>query len=301
MSEVSQKIDPRGYLIKHLDAGERIQAHLLVIEEARRVKSTFTDDTFPTIGPVDYPSIRTRLQKYAEFTSPLLELVAIGCFSGSKEMAVTWADIIELISEYPQVLHQDVINLRRLRAYPTLILAYGGGVSAIAGGNYGTLATILYRTWIASARTKEVKALAQSLYPEEIMDSQFVPHLFAEEPSPQDMHGHLQRVIRPALIDILPSDRKFTEAFDRFEAFLALAYADLSYTGEDREVGWVPAGNFHRRRDDQVSVWERMKWEADTDEENWAPLQAGLFHGSVEYYRGLKGRVDQFLSRTGVW
>ena len=301
MSKTSDEIGIRDCFVQHLDSGERIQAHLLVTEEAWRIKREFTDAAFPTVEPIDYAAIQTRLKKYLDLTAPLLELIALGCFGGDQKMASSWTGIIEFISEYPRSLCQDNTNLKRLRAYPTLLLAYAGGVAAIAGNNHEVLAALLYRTRIMNIRTDEENALAQNLYPDEIIESRFAQGILSEEPEPRDLNGHLYRVIRPALQHLIPSERRYQEVFDRFEAYLALAHADIKYQAQNKSIRWVPLENFHRHRNNQPSVWETIKAEADFEGEDWPPLRAGLFRGSSEYFNLLKSGIDQLVSQSGLY
>lgn len=301
MGGISQGDDKTKRLIRHIDAGERLQTHILITGEANLIKAHFTDEAFPITGAIDYPSITTRLQQYAELTSPLLELLAVGCYGGNRDMAPTWTSAIELIAEYPQTFQQYHTNLMRLRLYPALLLAYASGVAAVAGGNYGALAALLARTRITDLTTNEDGALSLRLFPQAIMEPQFAPRIFADEPEPRDLSSHLRRAIRSALSGVVPSDRKFSEAFDRFESFLALTYADLKWSETDISLRWIPTGSFHRRLGKQVSAWEALKMEASADGERWQPLQAGFFQGSSERFNALKNGIDQFLGRSGVY
>lgn len=301
MSEVPNEADLRERVIKHLDAGERLQAHTLIISEARRVKTEIGEDLFPITGETSFDAVRDRLEKCDQLLEPLLFVVVVGCFGGPKDMGSTWTGVIEFIGEYPQLHQQYVTNLRRLRAYPALVLAYGAGVAAVASKNYAVLAEVFTDTKTINFQTDEEQALPQSLYPGAIMDSQFAPGIFKDEPEPRDLNGHLRRVVRAALLDLVPSDRKFNESFDRFEALLALVHADLNRRAGRTNWQWVPLGQFHSRRGNQPSVWSILKAEADATGENWPVLKAGLLKASPDYFNEIKEGIDQFLARTRGW
>ena len=87
--------------------------------------------------------------------------------------------------------------------------------------------------------------------------------------------------------------------FDRFEIFLALTYADAT------ERDWGPPGRFmwkHGRT--HTSPYVELMEEAKGMGDNWLPVRAGLFKGSVKRFlevaEGYKKLLDSvWLAVTG--
>ena len=92
----------------------------------------------------------------------------------------------------------------------------------------------------------------------------------------------------------MPSDDDYDDAFDRFEYLVSLVETDLDsqpnngyprYRWFDRRARGF---NFRRTR-----LAAGVQKEIDDALEQWPPLQAGLFDGSVERLLEAKGAVDK--------
>jgi hypothetical protein len=114
----------------------------------------------------------------------------------------------------------------------------------------------------------------------------------------------LFRVLREPLKVVVPDDRVYEGAFDRFEYLRTLVYVDLTRELQQqsgRSNVWGPSGRFkvtyYANPERRVSkLIEREAAEAQKTPEGWALLKAGLFGGSSERFataRDLYSRCHQ--------
>ena len=114
------------------------------------------------------------------------------------------------------------------------------------------------------------------------------------------MNEYLHRCLRPTLREFVPSDSDYDEAFDRFEYMFAMVWVDEK--PKTASAGWVPLGRFVRNYSVLSSVLHHgqpvgkiIDAEVEREGENWPPLRAGLFGGSMERFRTAKQHVDSFI------
>jgi len=81
--------------------------------------------------------------------------------------------------------------------------------------------------------------------------------------------------------ELEPSDIKFQRVFDRFEYLLALVLSDINLKIKGR--AWMGSGAFlWREAEDRYSVTVEVMTEFQRLKEEWLPLKAGLFEGSID-------------------
>jgi hypothetical protein len=78
--------------------------------------------------------------------------------------------------------------------------------------------------------------------------------------------------------------------FDRFEATISLAYADLGRNQPPKT--WVPLGTFMWR---SAGIFGEMKQELKTAKESWPMIAAGFFDGSAERAREILEMAEAHL------
>ena len=105
---------------------------------------------------------------------------------------------------------------------------------------------------------------------------------------------HLRTRQQPLLEDLLFLGRMYDRHFDRFEIFLALTYADAT------ERDWGPPGRFmwkHGRT--HTSPYVELMEEAKGMGDNWLPVRAGLFKGSVKRFLEVAEGYKKLLDSVG--
>jgi hypothetical protein len=104
------------------------------------------------------------------------------------------------------------------------------------------------------------------------------------------MSQYLEGLLREPLKDFLLDDAMYQRAFDRFEGM----------THIDQENGrWAPAGCFAWRYEfDEKGPSAQIRDEISESGENWPPLKAGMFRGSLSRANEVKSRLDAFISEV---
>ena len=185
----------------------------------------------------------------------------------------------------------------RLGWYPTLYLMYSAGVAALSANNYKTLASIL--TTPVHAKPHDSSEL-QPLTVAVIQELTKIVDAFKLLPGHDRFHvprsEHLRTRQQPLLEDLLFLGRMYDRHFDRFEIFLALTYADAT------ERDWGPPGRFmwkHGRT--HTSPYVELMEEAKGMGDNWLPVRAGLFKGSVKRFLEVAEGYKKLLDSAGWW
>lgn len=98
---------------------------------------------------------------------------------------------------------------------------------------------------------------------------------------------HLRTQQQPLIEDLLFLGRAYDRHFDRFEIFLALAYADIT------DCHWGPPGRFAWKHSSRayMSPYVTLVEEATGMGNNWPAVKAGLFRGSTQI-PGCRRRVQ---------
>jgi hypothetical protein len=104
------------------------------------------------------------------------------------------------------------------------------------------------------------------------------------------------------LREFIPSEEEYDGLFDRFEYLFAMVFANRC--PDIANFPWVPLGRFMLKYS-PISSGEQIgsiiTSEIEKEGENWAPLQAGLFDGSLEKCLGAKQSVDTFIGKSRTW
>ena len=113
------------------------------------------------------------------------------------------------------------------------------------------------------------------------------------------MSEYLFKILQPKLDDVLFLGKNYEQAFDTFEVFFALAVADLNLLREN--YCWGPPGRFawkYRGHNDNGPLG-RIISEGRTQQDSWAPLQAGLFGGDYTRFDNVATQLTAEISRYG--
>ena len=269
------------------DAHSEIRLHDLIVGETEHLYERLVERRYPvsekTPGyalPDDVSRIIARLKQYEADCEVLTDLFVTGCYWGRAEHEHLWWKCLERIAnpprDFPNPFSGSWYDLRR---YPALLLLYGGGVAATAHRRYSTLTKLLTSGTVAEIGSG-AKPLLALVNPSRILN-EIPENLFRKVFEANFVYGvsnRLARTLRDSFRGLLAQDSDYDDAFDRFEYFLALAFADIA---PELAKGWTPIG---RWRSEKGSVLERVTEEAADAGEEWEPLKAGLFEGSKERY-----------------
>ena len=284
------------------DSRFRIRLDDLVTVEIRKVLSLTTDDHFPVqTADVSTEDFIDRLNAYETIIKDLQSIVILLAHWGAEEHRTVLRKIIERLVDDKQATGGKAVWLA-LRFYPSCLLSYSGGIAAISSGKYDNLFTILF-TKIGSKYSGEKSVEIIRTVVEEALELERTK-IFKTLPGYEMMYvpksEYLFKTLQPVIDDLLFLGNSYETMFDRFEIFLALAFADL----DNRELSnlWGPPGRFaykHRRRGSEAGPYSEIINEAKSHGDNWAPLKAGFFGGSYKRFDEISTEYAKLISRIG--
>lgn len=225
-----------------------------------------------------------------------------GCYWDDKPGKRVWEDSMQRIVNPPSRSGGTFYSLwDDLRIYPALLLLYGGGVSAVAAGNYSRLVPLLAQTRRRELNWEGPMILRTNAQQFLVRHSSFRQLMTRLERACYPVSEHLHETLRKSLREYLPDDEDYSGAFARFEYLLALVYADLEdKRGDETFLGpglWGPIGRFGYRLGyaEHRGALHRLKEEAERDRDDWAPLRADLFDGSFDRFQTVMEGFDEFM------
>lgn len=226
------------------DSKYRIKLDDLVSGEVRRLLYLTGEDKFPVqTATVTNAEFSERLKQYESVVTDLQKIVILIAKWGTEEHMSILERIFSRLGDTDTLSGGKVIWLG-LRWYPTMLLMYAGGIAALSSRNYKNLSKIFITkagTRHSGDSTKEV------IIPtvEGLLDVQR-SDMFKILPG-HDRHyaprsEYLFKVLQPIIEDILFLGKSYEQAYDIFEIYHALVYADLTY--DSRSQSWGPPGRF---------------------------------------------------------
>jgi len=289
----------KKYLV---DDRYRIRLDDLVRGEVEKLFKELSDDNFPVQGvPFSPEELVSRIRKYEGLIETLQALMITGCYWGDDAHRGSWVKTLERIAN-PAGGSGGLVVWLKLRHYPALLLLYAGGLAAVAGGRYRTLAALLTEASVREENRAHPLVLV-------INTVDVIPHEVGQRLPGMERHftpvsDHLFSVFREPLREYLPDDTQYQKCFDRFEYLLALVHADL-YEKLGHRI-WGPIGCFGWRGRDfrefgPGAITSEIELDAAAQGDAWAPLQAGLFDGSMERFSRIKREFDNLMKGLNWW
>ena len=275
----------------------RIRLHDFMREATEELVSHLTLEEVSAQENNTAEAVAARFRRFGILSERTNALLATGCHWGRPEQDRVWTDAVRRLVAADPLKGRPVAGEYTLQ-YPGLLAFYSVGVAAVAAGRYDPLASLLLIP-MRSANSLATELIVQSIHPDRIVGDS-VAHLLYPHPNAADNRGpvprskHIHRELRPMFADLIPSDDDYDDVFDRFEYLVSLVETDLdAQSGSGYPMHrWFDrrARGFTWRRSGMA---ERMRKEIDQAEQEWPPLQAGLFGGSVERLLEAKEAVDK--------
>lgn len=258
----------------------RIRIRDLINEETERLRVSVIAMTVLDKPPPDSASCRSRLAQYEATCETMVGLLTTGCYWGNSAHVGQWVDVIERIGNIDLLYGGQFFRTwESLAGYPAFLLLYSGGIAALAGEQYETLAAILARPKIRRAHSNKVEpALAWLNWPSVFGSSPRLSDWLPELKGHSSPESHyLESKLRDPLREMLPDDRKYQMIFDRFECYTSMVYMDLV------KDSWAPVGPFAwRTLEEGKYLGDVVREEIEKQGTSWPLLRAGLFDGLAE-------------------
>jgi hypothetical protein len=270
-----------------VDRQHRIRLHDLVMDETARVKQRLAAEI-----PVDnrYPD-GTEFKRRILATESCTEILRHLFFQGG-----IWAEPESYeVFMRPQrmVVQSRLINgygaWLDLQAFPVALLTYAGGLGAIAGRNYRMLREFLgVRFEHRGRERKGLESLTCS-----IRDAGDLPQSMHDQRRHTPMSDHLAGILEPLAATNVPDPEL---SFDILEIMIALTWLD-AMDPLPSEPQWMPWGRFvwRRQRATGPAPVAAVLGEAAEHGPEWAPLQAGMFGGSIDRFQAVRTLFEASL------
>jgi hypothetical protein len=275
------------------DPKYRIQLHDLIVEERERLYDKLFSDEFSAQKEFNPEELTRRFRLYESTSKTLRDLIIAGCYFGERDQGPLWIESIERIASLPGP-EAGLSVWTDLRRYPALLLLYGGGLGALAAKRYGTLVDLLTKPRVRIGDREH--PMLSRIDPTNILDARVIQMLPGMERKKTPMSQYLELLLRESLSYVIPDDRMFVQTFDRFEYLLAAVYMDLI-----ERLQWAPTGCFAWRYEmNDYSPAQLIAREIANEKENWAPLKAGMFGGSLARANEVFAALKEHTSRVAA-
>jgi len=281
---------------RYLEADNKIRLHDLVMDETEKVHESISPDVLPTIDPnsTTPENLLRRIQRYDSIIEVLQAMVITGAYWGNVEMGDLLTRSLERLSDslsnHPLIVYPGF----NPELYPALVLLYSVGLASLAKGNYETLASGLIKPQ-DRFQVKGSQPLVFALNPANVMDVPAGRRLPKRENLFFPLNDYIFETLPGPLKEFLPDKNQFDETFDRFEFLLALVFTDERL--QRLEHRWIPVGRFAWKYSHATGyqIVRVISDEIEKAGENWPPLKAGFFDGSVTRAKNALTEVLTFL------
>jgi hypothetical protein len=270
------------------DSRYRIRLSDLVRTEVRITLDELLAGDFSSSAALTTETFLTRIRAYESSVARLQDCVILIAHWGTSEHKATLElPLVRLAEQIEQV--GGLTAWLGLRWYPIVLLMYSGGIAALAANNYSTLATLLtarLQGRTTGDDTKEAAFLA-SIGMLETTRADLFKRIPGHERHHTPASEYLFKALQPRLEDALFLGTAYERYFDKFEVIYSLVCADV-LRKEGGSV-WGPVGRFgwKQNRGYGQSPFESLIAEAEAAGRTWGPLRAGLFGGSIDYFKEL--------------
>jgi hypothetical protein len=280
------------------DPRDRIRLDDLVNRELRVVLYATGPENFSLDpSPVNKETIVDRIARYEQSVRDLTIVTALLSRWGTSDHVPSLARIMTRLADANQQRGGSGAWLG-FRWYPLTLLMYSGGIAALSGDNYTTLRALFCAKVGAMQTGRQItRAITAS-----IAGLGDVYEAFKLLPGHERHYAprseYLFKTVQPTLDDLFFLGTAYENLFDRFELLYALVYVDIK-DPELRDV-WGPPGRFgwKYRGNPEHDPFSQLVAEAREGGEQWPPLVAGFFQGSLQRFLSVaEAYRDRFLNR----
>jgi len=277
-----------------LDPTKGIIIEQAITQEVRKVLGAIGEDRLSMHDSDMSPeAINARLGHYEEHTRALRGALAIiGRWGQLHHAPIAQRTFARLIESIPQA--NGKAGWLALQYYPSILCFYCFGIAAIETKNFTMLHEVMYmqlaKNQSARAEGRFIVALVKGML--DIARHDVFKVLPEHNKKYVPRSEYLFELLQPELDDLLFTGPAYEALFDRYEVFQALVYLDL----DDRR--WAPPGRYWwKMRHFGSDEFNALVEDAAAKGEQWPPLLAGFFGGSIDKFNE---RVEQFKEFVGM-
>lgn len=257
-----------------------IGLHDLLSSEVRQFLAATADDEFAPSDDFSQVELVSRLARYEAATLDLSILLACVSQWGSVQHLATLQKCLARSRDRLESASGSSAWLA-LRWYPLLMELYSCGVAAIDAGRFDSLAAIFGTRLPSTDAHRQLNTFleAASYAILDLNRSNVLKHIPGHERNYTPLSEYLLKILQPKLDDALFLGKNYEAAFDTFEVYFALCAGDAELARGN--YFWSPIGRFGWKR----SALARVVQEAESQQDSWPPLKAGLFGGDFARFR----------------
>jgi len=276
------------------DSRYKIRLYDLFNQKLREVVALLNNEQFHVQGTFSENELLKRIGLYEEAMNEIKSMVTCVAHWGDKQHIKLLNQAVARICDNikPESGSTTWINLKW---YPVFLLVYSAGISAIAANNFDAL-SVIFDTKVPSSNNSNESLEIKKVLGDAAADLHSVfKSLPGHERNYVPRSEYLLKLLQPNLDDLLFLGRDYVKMFDRFEAFFALIYADQDYHSDSQ--AWAPVGRFayNYRGRGTDDVFGEIMAEAAKFQNEWPPLKAGLFLGSIDRFHEVSRGVEAML------
>ncbi|MBI5723750.1 MAG: SIR2 family protein [Planctomycetes bacterium] len=262
----------------------KIQLHDILNQEVERILSEMTPNNCSLVE-INEKEIQKRFEFIESLSEIAISIMAIGCYWGNKDHYPIWIKAINRLANPPQ-LHKH--SNHNLFSYPAILVLYAGGIAAISDRHYELLYELFSKPKIQIHQPEDI---TKGLY--DALPYQDFKNIFGYENKILPRSDRLFQVLRESMREILPGNKEFERAFDRFEAM-------QSFWSADTPKAWSIPGAFMYRHhnNEEGSVLTEIIKEHESTGERWSIFKAGFFSGKSERWGHALLRVREMVKEV---
>jgi hypothetical protein len=274
----------------------RIELHDLIVEKLQRLISELESKHFSTDTEFLEEEFKKRVNRIEELTDDLSTIQILLFYWGSKKQKQNYNLALRRLANANSNLTGKTVWIF-LRWYPVVLLFYYSGISAVAGNNYKKLFGLMNQTVSSPTQSQNRVSLIQAIIKGfSRLNGDPFGIVCENKNSHVPRSDYLFRLIKDRIDNFLFLNSEYEPIFDRFEVIFFLEYA-YQTAGDSPENARGPIGRFGYKRRGNNNPLANLIEEANSMSDDWPPLQAGMFGGSVKRFKEistlLSERVDK--------
>ena len=275
----------KGYLA---EPKHRIRlADLVSGEVDRMVDATSGPAFFLQGGPApDKNTFTARVRAYEAACETLIAMAAVGGYWVEDWHYATWQTALtRLATRRREAGFNFWVELQR---YPATLLLYALGLGAVEAGERGLLFLgQLFGTTVHREYQKDQTAV-ELLPPFGLLKhSQSLDKLLEGMDRRYPLNDWIHELLQPRFQSLIPSESRFTHAFDKLEVLISLGFACHAERPEGWPY-WVPAGCYGYRRDSLDRILGELRSSLESLGDKSPYVRSGIFgHSADECSEGI--------------
>jgi hypothetical protein len=202
-------------------------------------------------------SFTYRVRSYESTCSLLIAISSVGAFWAKEEHYNVWQRALERLASRRE--NEGTVLWLDLQRYPATLLFYALGIGAVESGNLDFICRLF--TTSVHQEYNETKPAVQLLPPyclfQEI--SRIRGLLEGMEGRKFALNDWLNTVLREHFQNLIPSEKRYTLMFDKFEILIALGYVYHAKRIRMTDDYWAPPGAFVYRHNNCELILKEIR------------------------------------------